>query len=255
MKYFTYFFLLTVISILHLQCTKTDSASANTFAGNGGTGTGGSTARFTIVGNYLYTVDKQNLKVFSLSNLADPVLKNTVSIGFEIETIYPFKDKLFIGSTSVVYIFSITNPEAPERLSTAISPNVLRRCDPVIARDTVAYATLRTNSACGGGPQSILAVYDIRNITNPVQKTFRNLQEPYGLGFADTCLYVATQTGLNVYSIATEYNPIFLRTIRNQDWFFDVIPYGNTLIAWAKDGVILFDITNKGNPVFITKII
>ena len=80
MKYFTYFFLLTVISILHLQCTKTDSASANTFAGNGGTGTGGSTARFTIVGNYLYTVDKQNLKVFSLSNLADPVLKNTVSI-------------------------------------------------------------------------------------------------------------------------------------------------------------------------------
>ena len=52
----------------------------------------------------------------------------------------------------------------------------------------MAYATLRTNSACGGGTQSILAVYDIRNIANPVQKTFRNLQEPYGLGFADTCL-------------------------------------------------------------------
>ncbi len=254
MKYLLHIFLLTAVSLLSMQCTKTDAADSS-FANNAGTGTGGSTARFTIVGNYLYTVDKQHLKVFSLSNLADPVLKNTVSVGFEIETIYPFKDKLFIGSTSVVYIFSIINPETPEKLSTAISPNVLRRCDPVIARDTVAYATLRTNSACGGGTQSILAVYDIRNIANPIQKTFRNLQEPYGLGFADTCLYVATKTGLSVYSIATEYNPEYLRNVRPQEWVYDVIPYGNTLIAWAKDGVILFDITNKGNPIFITKII
>ena len=255
MKYLLHIFFIVLIALINFTCTKDGTVETGNFSGNTGSGIGGSMARFTIVGNYLYTVDKQNLKVFSLSNLADPILKNTVAVGFEIETIYPFKDKLFIGSTSVVYIFSITNPEAPEKLSTAISPNVLTRCDPVIARDTVAYATLRTNSVCGRGTQSILAVYDIRNIANPIQKTFRNLQEPYGLGFADTCLYVATQTGLNVYSIATEYNPILLRNIRNQDWFYDVIPFGNTLVAWVKDGLILFDITNKGNPVFITKII
>ena len=193
--------------------------------------------------------------MFSLSNLADPVLKNTVSVDFEIETIYPFKDKLFIGSTSVVYIFSISNPETPEKLSTAISPNVLRRCDPVIARDTVAYATLRTNSACGGWIQSILAVYDIKNIANPVQKTFRNLQHPYGLGFADTCLYVATQRGLNVYSIAKEYNPVFQEIQEPKIGFFMLYLTAILLLNGQKDEAILFDITNKGNPVFITKII
>ena len=71
MKYLYQFFLLTTIVVFNLQCTKTDSANAGNFASNGGTGTGGSTARFTIVGNYLYTVDKQNLKVFSLSNLVN----------------------------------------------------------------------------------------------------------------------------------------------------------------------------------------
>ena len=80
----------------------------------------------------------------------------TIKVGFEIETIFPFKDKLFIGSTSVVHIFSITDPAKPAKLSQAISPTVLRRCDPVVAKDNVAYATLRVNGACGG-VQSILA--------------------------------------------------------------------------------------------------
>jgi hypothetical protein len=255
MKKYLFSILNIMLIVTLLSCSKDGSSDVNAVNANGGVGTGGSMARFTIVGNYLYTVDKSNLKVFSIADLTNPILKSTVPVGFEIETIYPFKDKLFIGSTSVVYIFSITNPELPQRLSTAISPNVLRRCDPVIARDTVAYATLRSNSACGGGTQSILAVYDIRDIQNPIQKTFLTLQEPYGLGFADSALYVATQNGLNVYNIAKEYNPISLGNVRAQDWFYDVIPYGNTLIAWAKDGVVLFDITVRKNPVFITKII
>jgi hypothetical protein len=246
----TLFFCFTIANI---NCGKI-SADASSFS-SGTTGTGGSTARFTIIGNYLYTVDKTDLKVFSIINLAEPVLKNTLSVGFEIETIFPFKDKLFIGSTSAVYIFSITNPEAPQKLSTAISPNVIQRCDPVVAKDTVAYATLRTNSICGGGVQSILAVYDIRDIVNPVQKTSLPLQEPYGLGYSDTCLYVATQRGVEVFSIAKAFNPVYLKNVQSQDWFYDVIPYGNTLIAWVKDGAILFDISNKANPQFISKII
>ena len=64
-------------------------------------------ARFTIAGNYLYVVDKTHLKVFNVSEASLPVLKSNIEVGFEIETIYPFRDKLFIGSTSVVHIFSI----------------------------------------------------------------------------------------------------------------------------------------------------
>jgi hypothetical protein len=255
MKKYLLALLFLFIIFVQFNCSKT-GADSNAVSNNTGNGVGGSTARFTIVGNYLYTVDKANLKVFSIADLTNPILKNTVPVGFEIETIYPFKDKLFIGSTSVIHIFSISNPEAPQKLSTAISPTVIRRCDPVVARDNVAYATLRVNnSTCGGGTQSILAVYDVQDIQNPIQRTFRPLQEPYGLGFKDSTLYVATQLGLHIYNIVQEYNPIFKRSVRTQDWYYDVIPYGNTLIAWAKDGVVLFDITSPENPLFITKII
>jgi hypothetical protein len=227
------------------QCNKADTTV------NFG-GSGGSTARFAISGNYLYTVDAANLKVFNITEAANPVLKNTVPVGFEIETIYPFKDKLFIGSTSEVHIFSINNPESPEKLSTAISPEVIRRCDPVVAKDTVAFATLRTNGPCGGR-QSILAAYDIRNITNPVQKSSYPVNEPYGLGYSDTALYVCDKNGLYVFNIEKAWQPQLRKTFTD-GWYLDVIPFNNTLICQVQDGLTLYDISQCMNPTLITKI-
>lgn len=245
MKKISFYIMLSVVLIAAVQCGKSSSDS-------GTRGSGGSTARFAINGNYLYTVDKEYLKVFNISDVANPVLKNTVSVGFEIETIYPFKDKLFIGSTSVVHIFSIDNPESPEKLSTAISPEVLRRCDPVVAKDTVAYATLRTNGDCGG-IQSILAAYDIKDITKPVQKGTYPVSEPYGLGYADTALYVCDRSGLFVFNIKNAYNPQLVEKF-SDGWYMDVIPYNNTLICQVQDGLTLYDITDCMKPAFITKI-
>ncbi|HEX6428468.1 MAG TPA: hypothetical protein VF008_12310 [Niastella sp.] len=245
MKKLLFYMLLSGALITTLQCNKQTTASSNT-------GSGGSTARFAISGNYLYIVDKENLKVFNVTNAADPVLKNTVPVGFEIETIYPFKDKLFIGSTSVVHIFSIDDPERPEKLSTAISPEVIRRCDPVVAKDTVAYATLRTNAMCGG-TQSILAAYDIKDITKPVQKATYPVTEPYGLGYSDTALYVCDRYGLLVFNIKNAFSPQLGKKF-SDGWYLDVIPYNNTLICQVKDGLTLYDISSCMNPTLITKI-
>src|SRR4029078_12839075 len=175
-KLFTLFpFIL--VSIAGLKCSKQNAMAAAAPAGQGG-----SMARFTIAGNYLYTVDKEKLKVFSIADPASPILKKSIDAGFEIETIYRFKDKLFLGSTSVIHIFSIDDPSNPQKLSEAISPTVMRRCDPVVAKDNVAYATLRTNGPCGG-TTSILAVYDITDVKKPVQKSSIPVGEPYGLGY------------------------------------------------------------------------
>jgi hypothetical protein len=234
-----------------LSCDK--GSGGNISAGANPAGQGGSLARFTIVGNYLYTVDKQNLKVFLISDAANPVLKNTVAAGFDIETIYPFKDKLFLGSSTAVYIYSIDNPEQPAKLSTAISPSVLRRCDPVVAKDSVAYATLRTSGPCGG-VQSILAVYDVKDIINPKEVNKVLLSEPYGLGYTGNALFVCTGNSLVVFDITNQYQPNIVKQITGNA-FVDVIPYGNTLICWVRDGIVLYDISNKFNPVFISKII
>ncbi|MBO9200978.1 MULTISPECIES: LVIVD repeat-containing protein [Niastella] len=246
MKKSLLYILLLAVIIGAIQCQKS-STSSTTNAGSGG-----STARFAILGNYLYTVDRENLKMFNISNVADPVLKNTVHVGFEIETIYPFKDKLFIGSTSVVHIFSVDNPEEPRKLSTAISPEVIRRCDPVVAKDTVAYATLRTNSMCGG-TQSVLAAYDIKDVTNPIQQATFPVSEPYGLGYADTALYVCDRYGLYVFNIQKAFAPQLVKQIPNE-WYMDVIPFNNTLICQMQDGMNLFDITKRLEPTLITKI-
>lgn len=227
---------------LFAACTKDSTTQSAVFQGQGG-----STARFAINGAYLYTVDASKLSTYSLADAANPLPVNTQDVGFEIETIFPFGNKLFIGSTSVVHIFSIDNPAKPEKLSIAISPTVMRRCDPVVARDTVAFATLRAGAACGG-VQSILAVYDIKDITKPVQRGFFGLNEPRGLGYSDTVLYVCDPPGLRLFSIKDAYNPKYISDLRDGE-FFDVIPYGALLFGQTKTGGIIYDISKPAAPV------
>lgn len=246
MKKLLPYILLPVVLVAVTRCGKTNTS------GTTNTGSGGSTARFAIQGDYLYTVDNEDLKVYNISDVANPVLKNTVPVGFSIETIYPFKDKLFIGSSNAVYIFSVDDPETPRRLSAAISPTVIRRCDPVVAKDTVAYATLRTNGACGG-TQSILAAYEIKDISNPIQRATYPVTEPYGLGYEDSALYVCDRYGLYVFNIQKAFTLQMVKQVVN-GWYLDVIPYNNTLICQMQDGLNLYDISNRFDPSFITKI-
>ena len=237
---------LLLAGCLFSQCGK-EMAAVTT------TGTGGSLARFAIAGDYLYIVDESNLNVIDISDAASPRAVQTIPVGFEIETIFPFKDKLFIGSTSVIHIFSLEDPSRPLKLSEAISPAVMRRCDPVVAKDSVAFATLRTNGPCGGFT-SILAVYDITDVLNPVQKAAVNMGEPYGLGYSDSALYVCDkQLGLQVFNITDAFNPRFVTQIKEGS-YIDVIPNGSTLICWEETGMHLFDITEPLDPVLIAKI-
>lgn len=246
MKHAIYF----IVLLFLFGCEK---ESADSSAIGGPTGQGGSLARFTIVGNYLHTVDKEALKVFDISNAAQPLYQRSVPVGFEIETIFPFGDKLFIGSTSVVHIFSIADPSRPEKLSVAVSPNVIRRCDPVVAKDTVAFATLRANGDCGG-TGSILAVYDIKDITAPVQKGQYPVGEPYGLGYSGNVLYVCDRlSGLMVFDITEPYNPLLVRSVPDVQPV-DVIPFNNVLIVWTATGMALYDIADKQNPALLTQI-
>ncbi|MBU3677413.1 MAG: hypothetical protein FGM54_09605, partial [Chitinophagaceae bacterium] len=79
-------------------CTK--SSSDTTSNNSNGAGQGGSLARYTIVGRYLYTVDGNSLRIFDLDAGGGPQLVNQQNIGFAIETIFPFKNYLFIGSST-----------------------------------------------------------------------------------------------------------------------------------------------------------
>jgi hypothetical protein len=223
-------------------CTKDNQSAA---APGNNTGTGGSLARFTIAANYLYIADHSTLEVYDLANPANPVKKPSIYINFGIETIFPYGDKLFIGSRDGMFIYSISNPAQPTKLGSA---RHVRSCDPVVANDSVAYVTLRGGTPCGTAEDG-LYIYDIKNIMTPVQKSLLPLSNPYGVGLRDSVVFVCRgEQGLTVVNAKKANAPAVMQTLRDGS-YFDVIPYNNLLICYVARGVIMYDISNLNQIV------
>lgn len=233
-------FICIIFTVACWGCSK--DSNKGTSSTSGSTGQGGSLARFIVAQNHLYVVENRNLKVFSLANPVDPILTKEIAVGWDIETIYSFEDKLFIGSMSAMYVYSITNPSSPQYLGEA---SHVRACDPVIANDSVAYVTVRSASDCGGTTNA-LYVYDISNILNPYQKNTIPLTGPWGLGMRDDRLYVCDGgEGLMVYNITNPNYPSFIKKVTGEI-FYDVIVVDDEdiLICMIQGGVAIYDISN-----------
>jgi hypothetical protein len=249
MKTIANIFVGLLLILFYSHCNKESHNAANQTSG-----AGGSTARFTIAGNYLYVVDHTSLKSFLITNPNEPVYKSKTDIGINIETIFPYQDKLFIGSSSSMYIFSLTDPAKPRQVGFA-SYQVRMSCDPVVVKDQAAYATLRADGPCGWS-QSALVVYDISSVSAPVLKATIPVTSPYGLGISGSALYVCEgSNGLSVFDVSNPYAPDKVSAISDKT-FYDVIPYDNILICQVSDGFALYDIgTDPLNPAIISTVL
>ncbi len=225
------------------SCEKAaDSTSA---AATTATGKGGSLARFTIVGNYLYLADVTTLKVFDITNPQSATQKGSINMNFGVETIFPYKDKLFIGSIDGMYIYSITNPAQPVLLSQA---RHVRSCDPVVANDSTAFVTLLGGQPCGAVEEG-LYIYNVSNITSPLLIKKHLMPTPRGLGLADSILYVCQKNnGLSIFNVSAPATPVLRKKLTTYI-FEDVIPYNDLLICYISTGLVLYDISNKTNPM------
>ena len=229
-----FFFLIVVLGLQ--ACSKSSNSAGSFSNGQGVTGQGGSLARFTIARNHLYVVDDNKLYAYSLASSDRPQLKSQVDVGFNIETIYSYEDKLFIGSRSAMYIYSIADAGNPAILGEA---SHVRACDPVVANDTLAYVTVRSGSNCGGMMNALL-VYNIRNVMNPTLLNTVPMTNPWGLGLKDNRLYVCDgNAGLVVYDLSDAVHPKVVRKLNNET-FYDVIPTSDLLIAMVEGGTSLY---------------
>ena len=226
----------SLIIVMFFSCAK-ESGTAKDAAS---VGTGGSLARFTIAANHLYLVDYSNLKVFDLADPANPVEQPDVYIGFNIETIFPYKDKLFIGSGIGMFIYSIANPSTPSKLGVA---QHVRSCDPVIANDTISYSTLKGNTRCGP-VESGLYIYDIKNISSPVLKKLLPLSSPSGLCLQDSVVFICRENdGLTAVNVKDPSDPKIMYTVTDGN-YVDVISYDHLLICYVSAGILIYDISN-----------
>lgn len=254
MKSIKYIALIMILAIA-AGCDKQSSAPGNASTGaagdmGGGTGQGGSLARFTIAQNHLYVVDDRKLHTYSLSDPNAPRLTSTVILGRDIETIYSYKDRLFIGSQDAMYIYSISDAANPDKLGEA---SHVRACDPVVADDTVAYVTVRSGNSCGGTLNALI-VYDVTNLLNPQERRSLNISSPWGLGMSGNTLYVCNgSSGLSVYDISKRYNPT-LKLQYSDDTYYDVIPYENLLICMVEGGMLLYEMKSDGQLLRLAKI-
>ncbi len=235
---------LLLIIIFSASCTKDSVGTSSNEVGQNG-----SLTRFIVVNNYLYTINNNALKVFDITNPSTPVYKNTLQVGFSIQTILPYQDKLFIGSNNAMYIYSIANPELPAKLSE--TAYFVRGHDPIVAVDSVAYATVR-NGFGGGG---VLNCFNIKDISLPQNVNILRMTDPYGLGIKDSALYVCeADSGIKVFNIAKAYIPVLKNEIKFNETAYDVIVKNNILICYIKAGVALFDISNVYLPVLIATV-
>jgi hypothetical protein len=213
-------------------------------------GVGGSMARFTITGSTLYVVDNSSLRVFGINgNITN---MGTTSVGRNIETIFPYNNHLFIGSTNGMFIYNISNPASPQYVSTYIHGTA---CDPVIVDGHYAYITLRSGTPCNTDFNQ-LEVVDIQDMAAPTLKHTVQMSNPHGLGKDGNTLFICDGTaGLKVFD-ATSPEAISTTPVMTAGNIqaTDVIPFNQHLLMIGEDGLYQYDYSNLTNITLLSKI-
>lgn len=220
-------------------------ANASYSSSSSSSGQGGSMARFTLSNNHLYTVGNFDLKLFDVKTASNPSFVKAINLGFGVETIFPYENKLFIGTNTGMHIFNASDPVNPVKLSTY---SHIFACDPVVVQGKYAYVTLRTGNNCRQASNQ-LEVVDIEDPTNPKQIAVFPMQNPHGLSVSGNNLFLCEGNfGIKSFNISDNKaigNNLLqhLQTIKS----FDVIAGPKSLIVTGEDGVYQFNYNNASN--------
>ncbi|WP_231729817.1 LVIVD repeat-containing protein [Pedobacter sp. Leaf176] len=223
-----------------------DAASySGSFSQSGSSGQGGSMARFTLMNDYLYTVGINDLSLFDVKTAANPTFIKAISLGWGVETIFPYDNKLFIGTNTGMHIFSAADAANPIKLSTY---SHVFACDPVVIQGKYAFVTLRTGNMCRQASNQ-LEVVDIEDPSKPKQVAVFPMQNPHGLSVTGNNLFLCEGAfGIKSFNIdnKSEIGKNMLQhlsTIKS----FDVVAGPKSLIVTGEDGVFQFDYRNAAN--------
>ncbi|AZI25332.1 hypothetical protein EA772_08215 [Pedobacter sp. G11] len=221
------------------------AAYSSSSSQGGSSGQGGSMARFTLMNDYLYTVGLYELGLFDVKNASNPSFIKSINLGWGVETIFPYDNKLFIGTNTGMHIFNATDAANPVKLSTY---SHIFACDPVVVQGKFAYVTLRTGNNCRQASNQ-LEVVDIEDPTKPKLLVAYPMQNPHGLSVNGNNLFLCEGNfGIKSFNI-TDNKAIgnnMLQHLQNIK-SFDVIAGPKSLIVTGDDGVYQFNYSNASN--------
>lgn len=205
-------------------------------------GIGGSMARFTLVGDNLFAVHNNILKQFMIGTVPGITTGTSTPISYQVETLFPNGENLFMGTTTGMVVYDISTPSSPQFVSVFQHIN---SCDPVVIEGDYAYVTLRSGTQCNGFSNQ-LDVVDISSLQNPFLVKSYEMVNPHGLGIDNKILFICDGTaGLKIYDAADP-----LKISQNQlahfenIQTFDIIPYNGIALMIGADGLYQYDYTN-----------
>jgi hypothetical protein len=216
-------------------------------------GTAGSMAKFSISNDHLFLINEESLVVYNITNPANPVEINKLDVDFGIETVFTLKGKLFIGSTGGVFIYDISNPDNILYLS---HYEHITSCDPVVANDTLAFATLSSQNQCRwqtGANQ--LDVIDISNIVYPQNISSMWLDDPKGLAIDSNLVFVCNGSrGVKIFDFS---NPLQLYQVSGIAGIdaYDIILQNKVMMLVGQDGLFQYDYSNINDIKLLSNIL
>lgn len=211
-----------------------------------GTGIAGSYARFGLFGEYLYTVDNTKLRTWSVGNACATKI-DSVLVGWNIETIFPWKDRLFIGSQTGVFIFNNSNPARPVLENTFTHAT---GCDPVVCDDNYAYVTIHAGTNCNGTFNQ-LDIINIQNLPSASLAKTYSMKKPMGLSVTNKHLFLCDD-GLKIFD---KTNPLDLKILSHLKNFqtYDVIAFSDEHLLLVGDGGFYqFDVSDPTKPKLLS---
>lgn len=214
-------------------------------ANNVSSGIGGSMAQFTVTGSYLYVLRPSSITSFDVAGALCPEQSSVTQVGWQAETIFPYNNHLFLGTTSGMMIFNLNNPASPQFVSEIAH---VTACDPVVVQGDRAYVTIRSGNACIGTVNQLIVV-DISNYSSPTTLAEYNLHNPHGLGIDGNTLFICDgSAGLKVFDAEddmaiTDHMIAHYENVNT----FDVIPFNNVLIMSAEEGIYQYDYSDPMN--------
>ncbi|MDO6433624.1 hypothetical protein Q4E93_23635 [Flavitalea sp. BT771] len=215
------------------------------FASSKSSGLAGSMAKIVLLKDHLYALaESHSLQIIDLDNADQPSAGPKIMAGFDLETVFPFQDKLFLGSSSGVYIYDVSSPDNPVAEGTFAHG---RACDPVITDGDYAYVTLHSGGMCGGASNE-LNVLDVKDLKSPALVKAYTMSKPMGLSKDGDLLFVCDGPGVKVFRANNPGQLQYLKTIILSN-AYDVIASNKHLLVTADEGIYQFDYSKQGMPL------
>ncbi len=215
--------------------------------------TAGSMTRFLPIGRYLYTINFNELVLFSIGDNYQPSRFARLDTSTQAETLFQLNDLLFVGSTTGMLMYDVASPGNPNYLN---SIQHFRSCDPVVADENYAYVTLRGGTNCFTETNEL----QIIDISNPEELSVVARQvmfNPHGLAIhGDYLLVCDGSAGLKVINVSNREEPNVLST-DNIPFAYDIIVDFPSAIVVGEGVLYQYDLSNlpeivKTNELVLT---